>query len=130
MSYWAKTYGPGKANVVAVDRDGDIIVAGERKEDGFVARLDHDGNVKWFKTYGGNKNDGFSDMKIAPNGDIIVVGYTYSFGTSAGSGDVWLLRLDENGNVKWQKTYGGSNDDHATAVALTKNGDIIVVGNN
>ncbi len=40
MSYWAKTYGPGEAKAVAIDKNGDIIVAGEREEDAFVARLD------------------------------------------------------------------------------------------
>ena len=42
--------------------------------------------------------------------------------------DVWVLRLDANGNVKWQKTYGGSDHDKARAVAVAKNGDIIVAG--
>ncbi|WP_048149655.1 protein kinase [Thermococcus sp. AM4] len=125
MSYWAKTYGPGEAKAVAVDMDGDIIVVGEREGDGFVARLDKDGNVKWFKTYGGDKNDWFNDVKIAPNGDIIVTGYTESFGAA---GSVWVLRLDNNGNVKWQKTYGRGYTDHAEAVAIAPNGDIIVAG--
>ncbi len=126
MPYWAKTYGPGVAKAVAVDKNGDIIVVGEREGDGFVARLDRDGNVKWFKTYGGDKDDEFNDVKIAPNGDIIVAGETKSFG--AGSYDIWVLRLDSNGNVKWQKTYGGSNWDLANAIAIAPNGDIIVTG--
>ncbi|NJE31491.1 hypothetical protein E3E38_10600, partial [Thermococcus sp. 18S1] len=126
MAYWAKTYGPGKAKAVAVDRRGDIIVIGEIEGDGFVARLDKDGNVKWFKTYGGDKHDSFNDVKIAPDGDIIVVGYTDSFGV--GDRNVWVLRLDENGNIKWQKTYGGSAKDLANAVAITENGDIIIAG--
>lgn len=126
MAYWAKTYGPGEAKAVAVDRDGDIIVVGEREGDGFVARLDRDGNVKWFKTYGGDKDDVFNDVKIAPNGDIIVAGYTESFGV--GGRSVWVLRLDEEGNVKWQKTYGGKYSDGASSVAISSNGDIIVAG--
>ena len=128
MSYWAKTYGPGKAKAVAVDKNGDIIVAGEREEDAFVARLDGDGNVKWFKTYGGEYEDVFNDVKIAPNGDIVVAGY-YGATDEYGSGaNVWILRLDENGNVKWQKTYGGNVYDDASAVVLAPNGDIIVTG--
>ena len=130
MPYWAKTYGPGVAKAVAIDNNGDIIVAGyvkkDDKKDGFVARLDKDGNVKWFKTYGGDKEDAFSDVKIAEDGDIIVAGYTESFG--AGEKDVWVLRLDSNGNVKWQKTYGGSANDKANAVAIADNGDVIVAG--
>ena len=42
-------------------------------------------------------------------GGYIVAGTTYSFGQ--GGTDAWVLRLDGNGNVVWQKTYGGSGDD-------------------
>ncbi|WP_461864918.1 protein kinase domain-containing protein, partial [Thermococcus sp.] len=70
--------------------------------------------------------DGAYAVALAPNGDIIVAGWTLSFG--AGGRNVWVLRLDENGNVKWQKTYGGGSDDEANAVALAPNGDIIVAG--
>ncbi|WP_010476899.1 pentapeptide repeat-containing protein [Thermococcus zilligii] len=126
MSYWAKTYGVGVANAVALAENGDIIVAGERGGDAFVARLDREGNAKWFKTYGGLEWDEARAVAVAPNGDIIVAGYTYSFG--AGSADVWVLRLDEDGNIKWQKTYGGSKEDGVRAVALTPNGDIIIAG--
>ena len=135
MSYWAKTYGPGEAKAVAVDRNGDIIVVGERKGDAFVARLDKDGKVKWFKTYGGSRKSSFGDVKIAPNGDIIVAGYFNGHredidndGYDEWVSDLWVLRLDENGNVKWQKTYGRKYWDEANAVALADNGDIIVAG--
>ncbi|ACS33301.1 PEGA domain-containing protein [Thermococcus gammatolerans] len=135
QSYWVKTYG-GKyddwATAVAIADNGDVIVAGYTYsfgaggKDVWVLRLDENGNVKWQKTYGGKYDDGASAVAIAPNGDIILVGYTKSFG--AGGYDVWVLRLDENGNVKWQKTYGGSNWDEAHAVAIADNGDIIVTG--
>ncbi|MDK2983873.1 MAG: hypothetical protein PWP19_1351 [Thermococcaceae archaeon] len=61
----------------------------------WVLRLDADGNVKWQKTYGGRDGEGAHAIAIADNGDIIVAGYTSSFG--AGLADVWVLRLDENG---------------------------------
>ena len=67
--------------------------------------------VYWAKTYGGSSDDWAYSVAIAPNGDIIVTGRTESFG--AGGRDFWVLRLDENGNVKWQKTYGGSDEDWA-----------------
>ena len=126
MSYWAKTYGPGVAKAVALDKNGDIIVVGERGGDAFVARLDRDGNVKWQKTYGGSDDDEAYAVALASNGDVIVAGYTDSFG--AGGKDTWVLRLDSEGNVKWQKTYGGKYWDEAHAVALAPNGDVIVAG--
>ncbi|ASJ03056.1 hypothetical protein A3L09_07205 [Thermococcus profundus] len=127
MSYWAKTYGEGEAHGVAVDKNGDIIIVGQTKdENAFVARLNKGGDVKWFKIYGGSKQDSFNDVKIAPNGDIIVAGYTKSFGV--GIWNAWVLKLDKNGNVKWQKTYGGKSWDGALAVGIAPNGDIIVAG--
>jgi hypothetical protein len=53
--------------------------------------------VKWQKTYGGRRWDEANAVAIAPNGDIIVAGYTDSFG--AGTGDVWLLRLPPSGSL-------------------------------
>ncbi len=132
---WQKTYGGSKrdwASAVALAPNGDVIVAGVTDsfgaggDDVWVLRLDANGNVKWQKTYGGSKWDEANAVALAPNGDIIVAGHTGSFGASWY--DVWVLRLDENGNVKWQKTYGGSDWDKANAVAVAKNGDIIVAG--
>jgi len=132
---WQKTYGGSGddgVNAVALAPNGDIIVAGYTTSFGaggndfWVLRLDANGNVKWQKTYGGGGDDGATSIAIAPNGDIIVAGYTTSFG--AGGNDIWVLRLDENGNIKWQKTYGGSTLDEAYAVALAPNGDVIVAG--
>ncbi|WP_461867150.1 PEGA domain-containing protein [Thermococcus sp.] len=134
-NWWVKTYGgewDDYANAVALARNGDIIVAGYTKsfgagyKDVWILRLDENGNVIWQKTYGGSKDDVANAVAIAPNGDIIVVGYTKSFGM--GDADVWVLRLDENGNVKWQKTYGGSRSDWANAVIVDKNRNIIVAG--
>jgi uncharacterized delta-60 repeat protein len=132
---WEKVYGGGdydRANAVAVAPNGDIIIAGETKSfgagntDAWVLRLDENGDVKWGKTYGGSDNDGASGVAIAPNGDIIVVGDTKSFG--AGGYDLWVLRLDENGNIKWEKTYGGDTNEGVPRVVIAPNGDIIVAG--
>jgi len=135
--YWIKKYEfegmRAEANAVALMPNGDMVIAGsikpegeDAKSSGLVARLDREGNVKWVRIFGGNESDWFNDVKVASNGDIIVAGYTWSFG--AGKENFWVLRLDENGNVKWQKTYGGSDEDYAEAVALAPNGDIIVAG--
>ena len=133
---WQKTYGGSSEDVayaVAVADNGDIIVAGwtesfgAGKLDAWVLRLDSEGNVKWQKTYGGKRDDWAKAVALAPNGDIIVAGYTKSFG--AGNGDAWVLRLDSKGNIKWQKTYGENLiKEEANAVVFVPNGDIIIAG--
>ncbi|ASJ03528.1 hypothetical protein A3L09_09810 [Thermococcus profundus] len=133
--HWVKSYGGSNqdgARAVALADNGDIVLAGWTYSfgisnvDAWVLRLDEDGNIKWQKTYGGNERDEAYMVAIAPNGDIVIIGHTISFG--AGDVDVWVLRLDEKGNVKWQKTYGGNERDGAYAVAIADNGDIIVAG--
>jgi len=136
---WAKTYGGSKddvANAVAIASNGDIIVAGWTKSfslgksDVWVLRLDENGNIKWQKTYGGNDDDRANTIAITSTGNIIVTGYTKSFGL--GGSNIWVLKLDPNGNIIWQRTYGSkwihSDYDSANAVAIASNGDIIVVG--
>lgn len=84
-------------------------------------------HLYWVKTYGGSDFEVANAVAVAPNGDVIVAGSTASFG--GGAQDLWILRLDENGNLKWQKTYGGGDFEVATAIALALNSDIIVAGN-
>ncbi len=132
---WQETYGGGKwdrPEDALVTPEGDVIIAGWSysfsvgEDDAWVLKLNSDGNILWQKTYGGKYWDYADAVTLSPNGDIIVVGGTSSFG--AGDDDVWILRLDPNGNVIWQKTYGGKGDDEAYAVALAPNGNIIVAG--
>ncbi len=135
FNYWARSYGGSGTDVindVKVLPDGSIIAVGYTTSSGaggkdvLVMKLSPEGGIAWAKTYGGTKDDVANAVAIADNGDVIVAGWTGSFG--AGDYDVWVLHLDSNGNVKWQKTYGGSDYDEANAVALASNGDIIVAG--
>ncbi|KUH33811.1 hypothetical protein APY94_04625 [Thermococcus celericrescens] len=135
-AYWAKSYGGDgldEANAVAVAPNGDIIIVGytwsfnAAYNDVWVLRLDENGTVKWQKTYGGSDWEGAYAVAVAPNGDIVVVGYTYGFNTR--NGDMWVLRLDENGTVKWEKTYGEFSFDRGYGVVIDENsGDILIAG--
>ncbi|AHF80611.1 NHL repeat-containing protein [Thermococcus paralvinellae] len=132
--YWIKMYSEGdreSGNAVAVAPDGDLIIVGTRYSkgnfyDAWVIRLDPNGGIKWQKSYGGEDNDEAKAVAVAENGDIIVAGVTQSHGE--GNGDIWILRLDTWGNVKWQKTYGSKEAEDCWDVAVTKEGNIIVVG--
>ena len=132
---WAITYGGSdwdEALLIQETDDGGYIVAGYTysfgagNEDIWVLKLDEDGNVEWQKTYGGSDEDWAHSIQQTSDGGYIVAGYTYSFG--AGEGDFWVLKLDENGNVEWQKTYGGSDYDRAKSIQQTDDGGYIVAG--
>ncbi|MEO0263611.1 MAG: hypothetical protein ABIM62_07835, partial [candidate division WOR-3 bacterium] len=60
------------------------------------------------------------------DGGYIVAGWTKSFG--AGKGDFYIIKLDQNGNKVWEKTYGGSSDDWAKSIQNTSDGGYIVAG--
>ncbi|ASJ03529.1 hypothetical protein A3L09_09815 [Thermococcus profundus] len=134
---WQRTYG-GRGDDwilrITLAPNGDIIAVGKtssfdaKKWDAWVMRLDGNGNVKWQKTFGSEYDDQFNDVTVADNGDIIIVGDYRATGADGGGASVWVVRLDGNGNVRWQKTYGGNRTDSATAVSTTPDGEILVAG--
>ena len=132
---WQKTYGGSNydyANSIQQTSDGGYIVAGSTGSFGaggyntWVLKLNSNGSVAWQKTYGGSTTDGANSIQQTSDGGYIVAGQTGSFG--AESYDFWLLRLNSNGSVAWQKTYGGSNYDVANSIQQTSDGGYIVAG--
>jgi len=91
-----------------------------------VLKLDANGNIQWQKTFGGKDDEWATDIQQTTDGGYIVTGWTRSFG--AGRKDMWVLKLDANGNIQWQKTFGGRGDDAGEAVQQTADGGYIVVG--
>ncbi|ASJ10269.1 hypothetical protein A3L12_02650 [Thermococcus sp. P6] len=133
---WQKTYGGSEwdeAIATGVAPNGDAIVAGYTASFGvevyraWLLRLDPDGNVRWQRMYGNEYTHIASAVAVAPDGDIVIAGYTNA-PTHGGPGDVWVARLDPDGNVRWQITYGRKYEEDASAVAIAPNGDAVVVG--
>jgi len=83
-------------------------------------------DVEWNKTFGGSDFDVAKSVQQTSDRGYIVAGYTVSYG--AGSADVWILKLDSYGNLKWNKTFGGSDLDWANSVQQTSDGGYIVAG--
>lgn len=86
----------------------------------------------WAKTYGGSKIDLPNAITVTKDNKYLVVGRTSSsdgdLGASLGLSDVWLLKLDENGNILWKKNYGGSGGESMYAIAQTLDNGFIMVG--
>jgi uncharacterized delta-60 repeat protein len=112
--------------------DGGYILAGETDSFGaggndvFVLKLNPDGTVAWQKTYGGTGSDVANSIQQTTDGGYIVAGFSTSFG--AGGNDAWVLKLNSDGTVAWQKTYGGTGADIAYSVGQTTDGGYIVSG--
>jgi uncharacterized delta-60 repeat protein len=134
---WQKAYGgPGDDEAVGIEQttDGGYIMAGETNSYGagdwdvWILKLAADGAVLWQKTYGGTNLETSSADPIqqTADGGYIVTGLTRSFG--AGGNDVLVFKLDTQGVVQWQKTYGGPGDDQAHSVRQTNDGGYAVAG--
>ncbi len=80
----------------------------------------------WQKVYGGEKFDSAQFIQCTRDGGYIVLGVTTSFGV--GESDFYVLKLDENGNKQWQKTYGGSKEDYPVSIQQTRDEGWIIAG--
>ena len=135
---WFKTYGgsgtDGASDIIQL-YDGSLITTGNAADgagnlDFFLLKTDNDGNLDWFKTYGGSSEDwGYSVLSTIDNG-FIISGYTDSFGF--GNRDVYLVKTDSSGSLEWSQTYGGTNFDggqiheaHQT-ISITNAGDFLI----
>ena len=83
-------------------------------------------NAQWARTYGLNSDDFAYSIQETSDGGYIVVGGTMSFG--AGDIDSWILKLSSIGEIEWQQTYGGSNEDRTRSIEQTSDGGYIVAG--
>ena len=99
-----------------------------------VIRVDSLGKEIWSNVYGGKQDEGNVSFYVYPSMDvtlssdtnIVICSNTASYG--AGGKDVYLLKLDLNGKVKWSRTYGGSNDDIGYAITKDPAGGFLIAG--
>ncbi|HKU49845.1 MAG TPA: hypothetical protein VJP79_07835 [Nitrososphaera sp.] len=129
---WSKSYGgpdTDEASSLEQTEDGGYIVAGtsesfSQHKDIWALKLDPAGDVVWQKAYGGSSDEYFRSIKQTPDGGYIAVGSTESFGVEFRN--LWIVKLDPNGDIEWEKMYGGDGDNSGIAVGLTSDGGYIV----
>ncbi|MGC8928883.1 MAG: hypothetical protein ACP5QK_13310, partial [Myxococcota bacterium] len=133
---WQKSYGWGiysdSSFIQQTSDDGFIIttttgIYGAGNDDILTLKVDINGRKVWGKTYGGHAADKASSIQLTRDGGYILTGNTYSFGV--GDLDIWILKLRGDGSIEWQKTYGGSDWDYASAIQQTRDGGYILAGN-
>jgi len=153
---WAKQAGGGMVfyldfgEDISVDANGNSYVTGtfmgtatfgaftltsSGSFDIFAAKLDTDGNWQWAKRAGGSGADCGKGIAVYANGNPYVTGLfngTATFGattlTSSGDSDVFVAKLDTDGNWQWAKRAGGSALDEGKSISVDANGNVYITG--
>lgn len=100
----------------------------------YIEKYNSNGTSQWKKTLGGTRNDRAYSIKSVEKNGYIITGFTMSNdgdvsgNHQVGKADVWLLRLDNSGNVMWKKCFGGANADSAYAVIQTPDKGFLIAG--
>jgi fimbrial isopeptide formation D2 family protein len=147
---WGKEFGglrTSMAQGITKTNDGGYAIAGytncndttvtdnhgTNTYDFWILKLNATGTLQWKRCFGGSGDDKAYDIKQTTDGGYIVVGKNNSTNgnvtQSRGSEDAWIIKLDNVGNLVWQKSLGGSNLDVFKSVIQTPDGGYIAVGN-
>jgi len=132
---WERTFSGDSTDIaysVQHTADGGYIYAGQTQSfgalgmDALVVKTDSLGYVDWYHLYGGTGTDKAYTIMQTVSGSYIIVGFTTSSG--AGGSDMYLAKLDSQGDTLWTRTYGGVDVDRAHTALLTDDGGYILGG--
>ncbi|MDP9955939.1 hypothetical protein J2X97_001576 [Epilithonimonas hungarica] len=132
---------------LAVTIDGQYLVSGSsiqkdqnpgsNQNNGYdyhILKLDQQGQKVWERYFSGNRHDYLSSTVSTQEGGFLLAGTSYSSlaldkkAKSNGSSDIWVIKIDENGEEEWQKTIGTRYNEEARSVTQTTDQGYIVAG--
>ena len=144
---WEKSFGGSEideARAIVQTNDGNSVIIGDTRSsdtdvsnnkgaaDLWIIKIDPSGNILWEKTIGGSSFDVGRSISKTQNNGFVVTGSSRSadgdLTTNNGQNDAWVLKLDENANIEWQKTIGGTHIDFAYDAVELNDNSIVVVG--
>ncbi|MBK8848017.1 MAG: T9SS type A sorting domain-containing protein [Bacteroidetes bacterium] len=145
---WKNTYGgTSQDNAYSVTQiaNGNFIVVGETEsnngnvpnnsggDDFLVMNLKGSGAILWSKTFGGESHENARFVRETTDGAVVVAGKTESNSGDVtnpkGGHDFWVIKVTKSsGNLEWQKTLGGFDNDFAYGIDVTADGAQVVVG--
>jgi hypothetical protein len=100
--------------------------------DGWLLKLDTDGNILWSQTYGGSGDDRMRGVVPTNDGGYVIFGSTsstdFQIPGNNGGDDYWIGKVDSAGNHLWSKVYGGPDDELAFHITSTPNGGFLLTG--
>ena len=112
--------------------DGDVT-GNHGGDDYWVVNLTNAGDISWQKCLGGAQHDDSISIQQTNDGGYIVCGISYSVDGNVtgnhGNGDYWVVKLNNEGNISWEKCLGGSAYDYGLWIRQTIDNGYIVSGN-
>ena len=135
--YFVSAQGAGDGGFIAVgesfSNDGNLTGLNKGGYDAIIVKYDSSGNIEWNKNFGGSDIDCFTVGTLLPDDEYIVVGYSGSTnddltGLNKGLVDAIIVKYDDNGNMLWNKNFGGSGIDYFNGGALLPDGGYVALG--
>lgn len=132
---WSKFYGGNNIDIIrSIEQlpDSGFILAGYTNSaghggyDGWLLRLDKNGDTLWTRHIGSSDWDFFYDVHVTIDGGFLLAGGTFKSGL--GDEDMYLVKTDSNGDTVWTRTYGGSRTDEARGVIETEDSLLAICG--
>jgi len=128
--YGGDKYDMAVANMATMDGSHILVGCtqsyGALADDLWIFKVAGDGSTTWSKHYGGTGNESGFNVITTVDGGYAVVGVTSSYG--AGEEDIWLVKLDSEGNMQWNQTYGGVYYDEGWMLIQTSDGGYLIAG--
>ena len=140
---WKKCFGGSKEDmswsIINSNDNAFIIVGNSKSNDGdvssnngsgdfWVIKIDTSGAIIWEKSYGLSNYERPFSITTANDGGYIIAGYRNSIGGDAKNSDFWVVKISEEGELIWDKLYGGSDFDNARHIMKTNDNGYIVSG--
>jgi hypothetical protein len=132
---WAHTYGGASeddGNFVLANADGTFTFTAETNSYGAgdmdvqAMKVDANGTQIWNRYYGGNLKDVSKTIRPTSDGGYIIAAISRSFGWI--NPEMWMVRINGNGDTLWTHRYGSYYHDHCYAAKQTSDGGFMVVG--
>jgi hypothetical protein len=130
---WTRTYGwvyDDWGNSVLQTSDGGYLIAGGTESAGtlyddiFLIRTNEDGDTIWTKVIENYLDDWAASIEHTFDGNYIIGGTCYN-----NNRDMFLMKIDDNGNILWKKMYGGSDENEwGLEVQSTNDGGYVIAG--
>ncbi len=144
---WERCYGGSNGEVpekiINVDDTSFYLMNWSDSDDGdvqngrggefWVVKTNNSGDIIWENSYGGTViGEEPRDALLMPDKGLLLMGRITSSGGDVtdyyGAADIWLCRIDSQGMIGWQKTYGNQGQDNALKLKLTSKNTVLMIG--